>query len=574
MIQFINARMIDPQETKAATIDSPSEKTTQRLSELWIDQGRIIAAPPVAHRSKTLQTIDLGGKILMAGAIDLHSHIAGGKVNLTRQVLTSDRSLDNHSGGRFGSNNRLRSGSGSATPSGATTAYRYTELGYSMAFEPAMVPANARSTHREMSDMPLLDQGAYVMLGNEDFLLRMLLAKSDQKKINDYVGFMIHRTRAMGVKVVNAGGINAFKFNQRSLGLDSPGPHYGVKPRQIIYHLARAVYELGLVFPLHVHCNDLGIPGNVATTLATVEAAAGYPIHLTHVQFHAYGNEGRRKFSSAAAQIAEAVNRTANLTVDVGQIMFGQTITSSGDSMAQYRNSRLADPKKFVCMDIECDGGCGLVPFRYRDQNFVNALQWAIGLELFLLVDNPWKIFLTTDHPNGAPFTAYPTLIRLLMDRDYRNDCLSMIHPAAQKVSILKSLTRVFSLEEIAILTRTGPAKILGMEDYGTLKAGAVADLVVYNDIADRKAMFTNPDRVYRNGIEVARDGTMRKDIEFQRGVTHLVRPDYDRAIETELRQFFDDYMTVGFDHFGMKDDAQYEIGSHYRHHPLKSRES
>ena len=75
-------------------------------------------------------------------------------------------------------------------------------------------------------------------------------------------------------------------------------------------------------------------------------------------------------------------------------------------------------------MDIECDAGCGVVPFKYQDQNFVNALQWAIGLETFLLVDDPWRIFLTTDHPNGAPFTSYPHLIRLLMDRTFRNEVL------------------------------------------------------------------------------------------------------------------------------------------------------
>jgi len=28
---------------------------------------------------------------------------------------------------------------------------------------------------------------------------------------------------------------------------------------------------------------------------------------------------------------------------------------------------------------------------RYRDQSFVNALQWAIGLEIFLSVRDPWR---------------------------------------------------------------------------------------------------------------------------------------------------------------------------------------
>ena len=88
--------------------------------------------------------------------------------------------------------------------------------------------------------------------------------------------------------------------------------------------------------------------------------------------------------------------------------MFGQTVTASGDTMRQYRNHALARPRKWVGIDIECDAGCGVVPFRYRDQSFVNALQWAIGLELFLLVEDPWRVFLTTDHPNGAPVHQLP----------------------------------------------------------------------------------------------------------------------------------------------------------------------
>ena len=48
----------------------------------------------------------------------------------------------------------------------------------------------------------------------------------------------------------------------------------------------------------------------------------------------------------------------------------------------------------------------------------VNAVQWAVGLELLLLISDPWRIFLTTDHPNGACFWRYPEIIHLLMDAD------------------------------------------------------------------------------------------------------------------------------------------------------------
>ncbi len=373
--------------------------------DLWIEDGRIIA-PPTDGRPPD-RSLDVSDHIVMAGAIDIHSHIAGGKVNLGRLLSSADHR--EHPAERAGA--ALRSGSGLTTPSSFTTGHRYAAMGYTAVFEPAMVASNARAAHLEMADVPIVDKGAYVMLGNDEYLLRRLAAGAGQGEINDYVAWMMQATAALAVKVVNPGGISAFKFNARGLEIDEPGPHHGVTPRRIIAALTRAVHEIGVPHPLHVHCNNLGLPGNVETTLATIAAAEGFPIHLTHVQFHSYGSEGKRGFSSAAQRIAQAVADNRNVSIDVGQIMFGATMTESGDTQAQFRNRRLADPDTWISMDIECDGGCGLVPLRYRDSNFVNALQWAIGLELFLLVADPWRIFLTTDHPNGGPFASYPQLV-------------------------------------------------------------------------------------------------------------------------------------------------------------------
>jgi formylmethanofuran dehydrogenase subunit A len=409
-----------------------------------------------------------------------------------------------------------------------------------------------------MADLPIVDKGAYLMLGNDELLLRLIAEDAEQERINDYVGAMIGATAALGIKTVNPGGISAFKFNGRGLDIDQAGPQHGVTPRRILQVLSRAVYELGVPHPLHTHANNLGIPGNIDTTLATIAAADGFPIHLTHVQFHSYGAEGDRHFSSAAAQLAEAVKRAPNVTVDVGQIMFGQTVTASGDTMAQYRNRAFASPKKWISMDIECDGGCGLVPFRYRDSNFVNALQWAIGLELFLLIEDPWRVFLTTDHPNGAPFTAYPTLVRLLMDRDYRNACLKTIHPAAQRATTLGSIVREYSLAEIAIMTRAAPARVLGLADHGHLGPGACADIAVYEDHADRERMFASPRYVFKDGAEVARDGALGA---VPAGLTHVVRPDFDPAIERRIADFFADHMSVRYDHFRVSERELADAG-------------
>jgi len=544
-------------------IYDPAHGVNGKIKNIYIRDGKIIKAP--RGQVKVDQEYKLNGKIVMAGAIDMHTHIGGGKVNLARTLMTHEHRADSYQRTAL-----TRSGSGHATPDTFTTGYRYAEMGYTSCFEPAMMPANARQSHMEMADTPMLDTGGYAMLGSDDFLLQLLSDGADQSVINDYVAWTLQASQCIGIKVVNPGGINAFKFNQRSLDVDEENHYYGVTPRDIVRSLSRAVAELGIPHPLHIHCSNLGVPGNFESTLATIDAAEGRPIHLTHIQFHSYGTEGERKFSSAAEQIAEAVNRQQHISMDVGQILFGQTATISGDNMHQYANHQHAHPKKWICMDIECDAGCGVVPFRYRDKDFVNALQWAIGLELFLLADDPWRVFLTTDHPNGAPFTSYPHLIRLLMDRSFRNDMLSEINPVARQHSNLDALEREYSLYEIAIMTRAAPAKILGLNDRGHLGENGIADITVYNPQDNIEAMFAKPLYVFKGGQLIVEKGQLKNIVG---GKTQVVKPEYDAGIEKKLKRYFDRYHTMKLSNFKITDDEMAEnIGSPVQTHACRDR--
>src|SRR6185312_3782363 len=522
----------------------PANKVSGEVRDIYVEDGKIVAAKPNA---KPDATYDLKGRIVMAGAIDPHTHIGGGKMTIARALLPED-----HRGDPVTRTELTRAGSGRAVPSTHVTGYRYAEMGYTACFEPAMLPANARQAHMEMGDTPMVDKGAFVMLGSDDYFLRQLAAKNEFERIKDYVAWTMHAAQAIAVKVVNPGGISAFKFNQRKLDLDEEHVYYHVTPRQIIVTLARALKELGVVHPLHVHGCNLGIPGNIESTLATIRAAEGLPLHMTHTQFLSYGTEGDRKFSSGAARLAELVNKTPNVSIDVGQVLFGQTCTASGDSMRQYAIGKSAHPKRVVIMDIECDAGCGVVPIRYRDKSFVNAMQWVVGLETCRLVEDPWHMFLTTDHPNGAPFYTYPHLIRLLMDKGFRDDMLQKINPDAAAMSILPTITRQYSLDEIAIITRAGPARSLGLRDRGHLGVGACADITVYRDNADREAMFKTPELVFKNGELVVKNG---KVVKVAQGATHVARPAYDRSIEGPLKSYFDRYLTVRMENFKLADD-------------------
>ena len=77
-----------------------------------------------------------------------------------------------------------------------------------------------------------------------------------------------------------------------------------------------------------------------------MKALEGHRGHMTHIQFHSYGGGGDdpESFTSKVAPLAEYVNAHPNLTVDVGQVLFGETTSMTGDGpLGYYLSQRLQD---------------------------------------------------------------------------------------------------------------------------------------------------------------------------------------------------------------------------------------
>jgi formylmethanofuran dehydrogenase subunit A len=271
------------------------------------------------------------------------------------------------------------------------------------------------------------------------------------------------------------------------------------------------VQAVGLPHPLHVHTANLGLPGNWRTLLETMRTLDGIPAHLAHVQFHSYsgGDLDETTFGSGVAPLVDHFNAHDGLTLDVGQVLFGDTVAMTGDSAAAEHLAH-ATGVPWMAHDLHLEGGCGVLPVSYREKSLVHAWQWAIGLEWFLTVADPWRLVLSTDHPNGAHFLAYPLLMKLLGDEAFRREALARIHPAVRRRSPLAGIAREYSLQELCIVTRAAPARIAGLTAKGHLGAGADADITVYRPDRDLARMFAMPAQVFKAGVLVAEDGEIR----------------------------------------------------------------
>ena len=117
LIRLAGGRVVDPVTGRDGTGD------------IWIRDSRIIEAPSGETPD---EVFDVSGKIVMAGAIDIHSHIAGGNVNTARLLLP-----ENH---RSHTPRPAQTPLSTAGWSTFETGVRYAAMGFTTVIEPAVPP--------------------------------------------------------------------------------------------------------------------------------------------------------------------------------------------------------------------------------------------------------------------------------------------------------------------------------------------------------------------------------------------------------------------------------------------------
>ena len=528
----------------------PANAVDGDVRDICIEDERIVASLP-----DSAPRLDARGMVVMPGGVDMHCHVASSSVNVARRLLPEEHGRHPATAPLLESAVEVpRSGADGAVPTTFTTGYRYAGLGYTTVFDAAVAPIMARTAHRQLDDTPIVDGGFFALLGNDDYLLR-LIDSDDRERAREYAAWVLAAVGAYAIKIVNPGGVELWKRGAKErTDLDTALGSSRVTPRTILETLVDAANTLRLPHAAHIHCNNLGLPGNSATTLATMAALDGRRAHFTHLQFHSYGKSPDGRWRSAAREIVEYVNTHRNVSGDVGQVMFGPAATITADAPVEYLLHK-SSGRKWANVDIELETGCGVVPHEYRDRNAVAALQWAIGLELFLLSSDPWRLVLSTDHPNGGSFMSYPELIRLLMDRAYRDEQIGRVERRLLAGSALADgLGREYSLSEIAIITRAGPARLLGLQNKGHLGVGADADVTVYVPDDNRATMFSAPRYVLKSGVLAVEEGHLRR---APAGHRLHVRPSFDQSVTHDIERYFDQYGTVRFANYpvaGLRD--------------------
>ncbi len=505
---------------RGAEVFDPAHGIDGEVRDLWLDNGHIMTPP---QEDVLPQVIDGRGMIVAPAGVEIHAHVAGYSLNAARRFLLSDpAALD------------------LLTPPADQAAERYLCLGYTTVFDAASSPLFARSTLGDLERMHGLDRGTYTLMGDHLLLLKAL-STGDRRHIRDTLAWLLQVSGGYAVKLVNPGGGIAWKANRPAPGLDEPIGLGNLTQRKTIQMVVEQVNEMGLPHPVHLHAGQLGQPGNSASFCETVRALDGQRAHLCHIQFYAYGDDGGGGYASAADQMVRCLESCPQITVDVGQILFGRALAVTADTSALSR-LRSAIRQPWISRQVEGEGGTNVLPLAYLAKDPASAVQWATGLEILLRFPDPWRMFLTTDHPNGGPFTAYPQVIAWLMNNAARQEALRNVHAAAMKKTGLAAVKREYTLGEIFSMTSWGPARALGLSDRGHLGVGARADICCYKKQTDMQAMLSRPAWVMRGGQVVVQDGRV---VQPGEGNILVVRPAWDKERLPKIHRELSELITV-----------------------------
>lgn len=150
-------------------IYDPKNNLNGEETDIFIEDGVIVDGFSCADK-----TINARGKTIMAGGIDIHSHVATYGLNLVRGI------------NRFYLPKEI--------------GHIYARLGYTHVNEPLMTQFTSNYVHHELSSIPILDTSSFLVLNLRDIEKKIKSARR-LEEVEKIISIAMARVKAIGVKI-------------------------------------------------------------------------------------------------------------------------------------------------------------------------------------------------------------------------------------------------------------------------------------------------------------------------------------------------------------------------------------
>lgn len=420
-----------------------------------------------------VQEIDAKGKIVVPAAVEIHAHIASQQLNWVRLLGSNNQDFQNLWNG--------------LTLNGI--AKDYVSNGYTFILEANVFPSLTKQTIFDLKRLPVLDK-AYLLNPSNLWALELEFQKDMVDEGAVFLSNLMEKVKGFGLKAYNPFEAEYWNWKVVRKSLTDKGRLFNFAPMDVYEKLTRFVEHLGLPHSIHAHIEGYEShysKKNLLATLNNVKSLGLKPnprndfgikrsqiFHLAHGS--SYNLDGDN------AELIKFYNENQDFDMDLGFIGFNALnplVTSDRHLITKLINS--LDPNKLIRSSVESEGDSFATLRKFNKKKKEDCVMWVNAIDLALNI-SPWQLQFSVNYPNYADIKNLPEIASWLISNDAREHYMKDMEGSFLKDNALISNSKVLTFNDIIILTRSSPAKSLGIGSIkGNLGNGADGDLNILN---------------------------------------------------------------------------------------------
>ncbi len=451
---------------KNGFVFDPFNSIEGEKKDILIEDGKVVDK---FVSSSDVKEIDAKGKTVIPAALEIHAHVASQQLNWVRLLGSNNQDFQNLWNGLT-----LNS-----------IAKDYVSNGYTFILEANVFPSLTKQTIFDLQRLPVLDK-AFLLNTSNLWSLELEFQKELVEEGAVFLSNLLEKVKGFGLKAYNPFEAEYWNWKVVRKNLTEKGRLFNFAPMDVYEKLARFVEHLGLPHSIHAHIEGYESQYSKENLLATLNKVKSLGLkpnpkndfgikrsqifHLAHAS--SYNIDGDN------SELIKFYNENQEFDMDLGFIGFNAInplITSDRHLINKLNNS--TNPYKLVRSSVESEGDSFATLRKFSKKTKEDCLMWANAIDLALNI-SPWQLQFSINYPNYADITNLPEIASWLISNNAREHYMNDMEAGFLKDNSISSTSNVLSFNEFIILTRSSPAKSLGIGSVkGALGLGADGDL-------------------------------------------------------------------------------------------------
>ncbi|MFX0076034.1 MAG: amidohydrolase family protein [Candidatus Hermodarchaeota archaeon] len=455
---------------KNGFVFDPLNKIEGEIKDILIEDGKVVDK---FSNNNNVKELDASGKTVVPAAVEIHAHVASQQLNWVRLLSSNNQDFQNLWHGL----------------SLNTIAENYISNGYTFILEANVFPSLAKQTVFDLIRLPVLDK-AYLLNPSNLWALELEYQKEMVEEGAIFLSDLLEKVKGFGLKAYNPFEAENWNWKVVRENITEKGRLFNFSPMNVYEKLPKFVEYLGLPHSIHAHIEGYESQvskDNLLTILAKIKTLGlkanpknGFGIkraqifHLAHAS--SYNLDGDN------SELTRFYNENPDFDMDLGFLGFNALnplITSDRHLIRTLTNT--VDSSRVVRSSIESEGDSFATLRTFSKKKKDDCVLWANAIDLALNIA-PWQLQFSVNYPNYADITNVPEIASWLISTSAREHFMKDMDALFLKENSLKSNEKEMTFNDFVILTRSSPAKSLGIGNIkGNLGVGADGDLNVLN---------------------------------------------------------------------------------------------